>query len=1118
MSLNSSKSSGSKSKRSFNSNNSSNNNKKKTKISTNQKTLGGVSWGANSLSSSRSSFQRSPFPDFGSYMVEKNRKLQNQFDGEASSCLGSERSIFRGVSIFVDGFTVPSSQELRASMVHYGGRYENYFSRRCVTHIICSNLPDSKIKNLRSFSGGLPVVKPNWIVDSVAANKLLSWVPYQLEQVSCNQPRLSAFFAPKIIPNCDDALRDTSDQVKPESEDTSSVGTRLEDDNKSVCRSTEHEQESSRESDDMIYENTDGQFGEELYTGEKYSEVKQEETPTSDAEDNVSIKDEVKSSTPHQHSASVSSNCLPSSENFGSNRSHSTLGDPKFVENYFKSSRLHFIGTWRNRYRKRFPSSSKGLDNTDSNRCAPDSSLKTPIIHIDMDCFFVSVVIRQRPELKDRPVAVCHSDNPKGTAEISSANYPARDYGVRAGMFVRDAKALCPHLVILPYDFEAYEEVADQFYDILHKHCRKVQAVSCDEAFLDVTYLEGVDMDMLASTVRQEIFETTGCTASAGIARNMLMARLATRTAKPDGQCNIPPERVDDYLYELPIKTLPGIGHVLEEKLKKRNVLTCGQLRMIPKDSLQKDFGIKIGEMLWNHSRGIDNRLVGVIQESKSIGAEVNWGVRFKDLKDSHHFLSNLCKEVSLRLQGCTVQGRTFTLKIKKRRKDAQEPVKYMGCGDCENLSHSVTVPVATDDVEVLQRITKQLFGFFSLDVKEIRGIGLQVSKLESVDASKQGLGKNSLKSWLQSAKASTEEQSNTYSVDDGERAHADCEGRGTHRTSGQLFGNSLGIQTPVDNNRCSGETSANQVSAPPPLCHLDLGVIESLPPELFTELNGIYGGKLVDFVAKNKREFSATTSHERVDGAKNGSESHLFNDMHLQDENVLEPKHTVVEKQAMPSSVGGSSDVAASTSGLGNTDIMPASLSQVDPSVLQQLPQELRVDLLEQLPAHRRYDLASSAASDPLAEIPGESIGMRDENHSGSHDLAFNKLWIGNPPRWVEEFKASKFMILNILAEMYDKSGSSGNLSVILRSTIMECQHPLDSSSDCWIQAVYSFSELLRQYVTLKIDSDIEEIYVCFRLLRRFTTKSKFVLQVYSDVFPYLQVESEILTSIPSR
>nr|GFC94810.1 DNA repair protein REV1 isoform X1 [Tanacetum cinerariifolium] len=165
--------------------------------------------------------------------------------------------------------------------------------------------------------------------------------------------------------------------------------------------------------------------------------------------------------------------------------------------------------------------------------------------------------IRNRPELWDKPVAVCHSDNPRGTSEISSANYPARDHGVRAGIFVRDAKALCPHLVIVPYNFEAYEEVADQFYSILHKHCNKVQAMSCDEAILDITDLEVDDPERLASLIRKEIFDTTGCTASVGISSNMLMARLATRSAKPDGQCYLPLDEVDDFMEELPTKALP---------------------------------------------------------------------------------------------------------------------------------------------------------------------------------------------------------------------------------------------------------------------------------------------------------------------------------------------------------------------------------------------------------------------------------------------------------------------------------------------------------------------------------------------------------------------------------
>ncbi|XP_034227354.1 DNA repair protein REV1 isoform X3 [Prunus dulcis] len=1065
MSLNSSLSAGSsgqRSKRSFNSNSSNHsaNSNSKKKKTTNQKTLG-ASWGANSHSSSRSSFKKSPFSDFGSYMVEKNRKLHNQFDSEASSSshngLNTGKNIFRGVSIFVDGYTVPSSQELRGYMLNYGGRYENYFSRHRVTHIICSNLPDSKVKNLRSFSGGLPVVKPSWVLDSISANKHLSWVPYQLDQLACNQPRLSAFFAPKIIPDSGDALRDAANQVKYENEDTSLVEARLEDaDESEVCRSTEHRWQISGESDNVMFEKNNEESGQELHISSvKDCEMRIVEMTTSAAEDDGSVKDELQYST-HQTSALASSCRLPTSSNAGSNQSHSTLGDPNFVENYFKSSRLHFIGTWRNRYRKRFPRSSKGFKRTEPNLSASASS--TAIIHIDMDCFFVSVVIRKRSELKDRPVAVCHSDSPKGTAEISSANYPARDYGVKAGMFVRNAKALCPHLVIIPYDFEAYEEVADQFYDILHKHSNKVQAVSCDEAFLDVTDAEGLDPEVLASTVRKEIFETTGCTASAGISRNMLMARLATRTAKPDGQCYISPEKVDDYLHQLPIKELPGIGYTLEEKLKKQNVQTCGQLRMISKDSLQKDFGMKTGEMLWNHSRGIDNRLVGVIQESKSIGAEVNWGVRFKDLKDSQYFLSNLCKEVSLRLQGCGVLGRTFTLKIKKRRKDAGEPVKYMGHGDCENLSHSVTVPVATDDVEVLQRIAKQLFGSFSI----------------------------------------------AFTVD-----HlTDCEDRRTDGTSGQLCDDSLGVQTPVGNHQSSGEPTLNQVSAPPPLCHLDLGVIECLPPEIFTELNGIYGGVLVDFVAKNKREnTSATVSHKQANGARNGGGRPLFNDVVPGNEIAVENEQSVVEKQAIPSSVGESSHVAVSTSGPGNTDIMPSSLSQVDTSVLQQLPEELRVDILEQLPAHRRHDVSSSAALGPLVEKPIESLDVSNGDHSGPSDPALNHtLWIGNPPGWVDEFKSSKCMVLNVLAEMYYKSGSSGNLSAILRNTILESHYPLDSSSDSWIEAVYSFSDLLRQYIKSKIDSDIEEIYVCFRLLKRFTMNSKFFLQVYNNVFPYLQ------------
>jgi DNA repair protein REV1 len=202
------------------------------------------------------------------------------------------------------------------------------------------------------------------------------------------------------------------------------------------------------------------------------------------------------------------------------------------------------------------------------------------------------------------------------------------------------------------------------------------------------------------------------------------------------------------------------VGYALQEKLNCQNIYNCNQLRRISKEALQRDFGFKTGDMLWHYSRGIDHRQVQTAQELKSIGAEVNWGVRFNNLADVHHFLMNLSREVSMRLQDVSMQGRTFTLKVKKRKKGAGEPAKFMGCGSCDNLSHSVTVPSATDNMDILLRISRQIFASFNLDVREVRGIGLQVSRLQAAESYNQGVGKNSLKSWLASTSKMTSQQS----------------------------------------------------------------------------------------------------------------------------------------------------------------------------------------------------------------------------------------------------------------------------------------------------------------------------------------------------------------------
>ncbi|KAL4555827.1 hypothetical protein LXL04_038456 [Taraxacum kok-saghyz] len=994
--------SGSNSKRSFNLTNSNNtgrnnNNKRKRKKEgdSGQQTLG-MAWGSNSRSSSRSSFRSAPFTDVGSYMAVKNRKLHEQFDAQASSSShggsGSKKPVFYGVSIFVDGYTVPSTQELRGYMLKHGGRFENYFSRQRVTHIICSNLPGSKVKNLRSFSRGLPVVKPTWILDCIAADKLLSWVPYQLEQIASeanNQPKLSTFLGLKSNMVSNDPANGPSTSDNNISE---------------VSNSAEGVKQANQEFDFHMHDS----FDEEKVTEPTCSNNHENEVPDS----------------PCEPSASEGSRCSdvqnitesPSVVSDSSKRGHSTSLDPNFVETYFKNSRLHFIGTWRNRYRKRFPTSSRP-----STSITPSSSShRNTIIHIDMVIatflysHFLKIVSLYQLLSKTAlnygtnqllfviliiHVALLKFHQPTTLLEtmelgLESLLETQKHFVLTLSSFLTTLKLMKRH-------------VADKFYGVLHKHCKKVQAMSCDEAILDITDLEMEvnDPEILASLIRKEISDTTGCTASAGIAGNILMARLATRSAKPNGQCYLPPEKVNDFLKELPVKVLPGIGRALDEKLKGRNIKTCGDLRMVSKETLQRDCGQKTGDTLWNYCRGIDNRLVGMIQESKSVGADVNWGVRFKDLKDTQNFLMSLCKEVSLRLHGCGVRGRTFTLKVKKRKTD-EEPVKYMGCGDCDNFSHSMTVPMATDDVDVLQRITKQLFSHFHIDVKDIRGVGLQVTKLESADTFIQGNERSSIRSWLVPTSSSKDKKSVQI----------------TKKVTKKL-----------QNDDHLHQTRSNSTIDIPPMSELDSDVLENLPPDILSEINHFYGGKLNTFISKHKSEITN-----------------------------------------LPQNIQGKSQ---------NTETMPTSLSQIDDTVLQQLPEELRNDIIHLLPPHRNHQPQPSSPGPPTSQ-----------------------LWVGDPPQWVGKFRSSHIQILRVFSETYSGLKSNSNLSSLLLKSI-SFSELIISDDDDDDEGISWLCEILKQYIDLKIDSDLEELHTCFRLLKRLSGKSKALVQVYNLTLPHLQM-----------
>ncbi|KAM0825990.1 hypothetical protein ACQ4PT_069173 [Festuca glaucescens] len=1017
----------------------------------------------------RRAFSSSPFADFGSYMSAKNSKLAAQFDADASTSAAAPGALFAGVSIFVDGFTVPSSQELKEIMLNNGGRLVNYFSRHTVTHIICTHLPESKMRNMRAFSKGLPVVKPAWVVDSLAENRILSSIPYQISHHSSSsrkQMKLSAFFSEK-----QDGIRNQGDR---------------NDENKDLGFQTSSAQEGSQ--DQNVSREKEGSLMSVEVAEDSLSPDEHEVSTFEERDGEDFAMDEDDNACETAISESVD------------NDMDSKLYVADSPDATSDHSRLHFIGTWRNRYCKRF-SNSLRAKSTKGNK--EHSGNKKTIIHIDMDCFFVSVVIRNRPELHDKPVAVCHSDNPKGTAEISSANYPARNYGIKAGMFVRDAKARCPHLTVVPYNFDAYGEVADQFYGILHKYCSKVQALSCDEAFLDMTECLDDNVEEVTQRMRNEIFGTTKCTASAGIAENRLLARLATRSAKPNGQLFISSEKADDYLNTLPIKALPGIGFTVSTKLKSNEVEHCGQLRNISKDALHKDFGKKIGIMLWNYCRGIDHSVVEDVQETKSVGAEVNWGVRFNENKDADHFLVNLSKEVSLRLQGCGLQGRTITLKVKTRRKGAGEPIKFMGCGDCETMSRSTTITGATDNLVTLQRIARQLFAAFHVDVKEVRGVGLKMSKLEHADIARGAPQGNMLKSWLGSSAEKLKKQGSEKIC---LRGNSDDAGTNELRN--------LGSSRPSFTCVASHSSKANltidrstRVDAIelPPLSELDLEVLKNLPPEIISEMNVMYKGELRGFLemisgdegkeSNSKSLVSPAVDQNSVPACNvklHGYGEHR-DSVHLGKQKDIKGT-TDQEAEAASASCSRACELG-DTNSVTRLDFMPNSLSQADFTVLQELPKDVKADLFNVLPLHRSRDPTCSTSNVTESKSP---------NDEGTDDPI--RHLPGSSKKWAEQSKISNSLILNAIAEQHADSISNKPLSSILEPIASLLPLCPNSGSEEWNDTLSCLSGLLIEYIHLKVDSDIEELHRCFLLLKRFSSASELFLELHNSILPLLQ------------
>ncbi|OJT37105.1 DNA polymerase IV [Serratia plymuthica] len=273
------------------------------------------------------------------------------------------------------------------------------------------------------------------------------------------------------------------------------------------------------------------------------------------------------------------------------------------------------------------------------------------IIHVDMDCFFAAVEMRDDPSLRDIPLAIGGSADRRGV--ISTANYPARRYGVHSAMSTAMALKLCPNLKLLPGRMAAYKEASLHIREIFARYTPLIEPLSLDEAYLDVTDCTQCNgsATLIAQEIRQAIAEELNLTASAGIAPIKFLAKIASELNKPNGQYVITPAQVPAFLQQLPLSKIPGVGKVTAKRLEEVGLITCADVQQYDLALLLKRFG-KFGRVLWERCQGIDLREVSPERLRKSVGVERTLAEDIHDWEDCEALIvDKLYPELEMRLR-----------------------------------------------------------------------------------------------------------------------------------------------------------------------------------------------------------------------------------------------------------------------------------------------------------------------------------------------------------------------------------------------------------------------------------------------------------------------------------
>jgi len=273
------------------------------------------------------------------------------------------------------------------------------------------------------------------------------------------------------------------------------------------------------------------------------------------------------------------------------------------------------------------------------------------VLHVDCDCFYAAVEMRDRPELANVPIAIGGPRDSRGV--ISTCNYPARKFGVRSAMPSNQALKLCPHLVMLPGNMVKYREASSQVMSILKQYALDFEPVSVDEAFLELAPTSNAAL--IAQQIRQHVFSEVGITVSVGIAPNKFLAKVASDWRKPNGQFAITPAEVDGFVAKLPVKCISGVGPKSVEKLKDLGIHTCQDVRDVSPDGLKASMG-KFGELLIQRAYGRDDREVKVRGLRKSISMEHTFAIDLNGGEEINDVLDHMWPKFLARVEQAGLQ------------------------------------------------------------------------------------------------------------------------------------------------------------------------------------------------------------------------------------------------------------------------------------------------------------------------------------------------------------------------------------------------------------------------------------------------------------------------------